>query len=272
MSEPSRFPDAPADFDVEAAVRVEQRGAARWITLDRPTALNALNAPMLERMSHAVESAQADEAVRVVVLTGTGPAFSAGADMESLRVAPQHPQATMDGAHRLVRAVVSVDVPVVAAVNGVAAGVACSAALAADLVVAAESAAFLLPFTRLGLMTDGGSSASIVAAIGRARTMRMALLGEPLPAADALAAGLITHLAPDAELESLVTSLAERLAAGPALAQTAIKRAVNATALPAFEQALDRESSGQQALFRTRDFGEGLAAFAERRRPVFRGE
>src|SRR6201999_3386714 len=101
---------------------------------------------------------------------------------------------TMDGANRVVRAVVSCPVPVLAAVNGIAAGVACSAALASDIIVAAESAAFLLPFSRIGLMTDGGSSYTVAASVGRARAMRMALLGEPLPATSALEAGLVTHV------------------------------------------------------------------------------
>ncbi len=118
----------------------------------------------------------------------------------------------MDGANRVIRAVVGLDKPVLAAVNGIAAGVACSAALVSDIIVAAESAAFLLPFSRIGLMTDGGSSATVAASIGRARAMRMALLGEPLSAADALACGLITHVAPDDEFPALVARLARRLA------------------------------------------------------------
>jgi enoyl-CoA hydratase len=178
----------------------------------------------------------------------------------------------MDGANRLVRAVVGCPLPVVAAVNGVAAGVACSAALAADIIVAAESASFLLPFSRIGLMTDGGSSASVAASIGRARAMRMALLGEPLPATDAYDAGLITHVAPDASYPDLVATLARRLAAGPPLALAGIKKAINAATLPHLEDALAREHSGQRALFTTRDFSEGLRAFGDGRKPVFRGD
>ncbi len=242
------------------------------LTFDRPDSLNAVTGPMMERLATELEGVAARDDVRVVVVTGTGPAFSAGADMDTLRLAPQHPVETMDGANRVVRAVVGCPVPVIAAVNGIAAGVACGAALASDLIVAAESAAFLLPFSRIGLMTDGGSSATVAASVGRARAMRMALLGEPLPAAAAYEAGLITHLAPDDELADLVGTLARRLAAGPPIAPAGIKKAVNAATLPHLEAALDREHSGQRALFTTRDFTEGLDAFAERRRPEFRGE
>ncbi|MGY2702287.1 enoyl-CoA hydratase [Nocardioides sp. HB32] len=242
------------------------------LTFARPEALNAVTGPMMARLADELEGVRAREDVRVVVITGTGAAFSAGADMAALRLAPAHPVETMDGANRVIRAVVGCPLPVLAAVNGVAAGVACSAALASDIIVAAESAAFLLPFSRIGLMTDGGSSATVAASIGRARTMRMALLGEPLPASAALDAGLVTHVVPDDELPALVARLAGRLAAGPPIALAGIKKAVNAATLSGLEAALDREHSGQRALFTTRDFTEGLDAFADGRRPVFRGE
>ena len=243
-----------------------------WLTFDRPEVLKAVDGEMMVALAEQLEGARARDDVRVVVITGTGAGFSAGADMASLRLAPEHPVETMDGANRVIRAVVGLDKPVLAAVNGIAAGVACSAALVSDIIVAAESAAFLLPFARIGLMTDGGSSATVPASIGRARAMRMALLGEPMTAREALECGLITHVAPDEEFPALVAKLARRLVAGPAIAQSGIKKAINAATLPHLEDALDREHTGQRALFRTQDFTEGLDAFAAGRKPVFRGE
>ncbi len=242
------------------------------LTINRPKVLNALDAATMIALAEALEGARSRDDVRVVVLTGTGTGFSAGADLASLHLAPRHPVETMDSANRVIRAVVGLDRPVLAAVNGIAAGVACSAALASDIIVAAESAAFLLPFARLGLMTDGGSSASVAASIGRARAMRLALLGEPLAAREAYECGLITHVAPDDGFAELVARLARRLAAGPPIAQAGIKKAINAATLPHLQTALDLEHSGQRALFTTRDFAEGLAAYAEGREPAFRGE
>jgi len=251
---------------------VELRDTVLWLTFNRPEVLNAVSGEMMSTLAAELEGARARDDVRVVVITGTGSGFSAGADMETLQLAPQFPIETMDGANRVIRAVVGCPKPVLAAVNGIAAGVACSAALASDVIVAAESSAFLLPFTKVGLMTDGGASLTVAASIGRARAMRMALLAEPLSAREALDCGLITHVAPDESFVATVERLAHRLASGPAIAQAGIKKAINAATLGDLEAALSREHSGQRALFTTADFGEGVAAFLDGRKPEFRGE
>jgi enoyl-CoA hydratase len=177
----------------------------------------------------------------------------------------------LDRANRVTRALVALDKPVVASVGGVAAGVGCSMALACDLAVAAESASFLLAFSRIGLMPDGGATATVAASVGRARAMRMALLGERLPAHAAYDAGLVSHVVADDELDATVDGLAARLAAGPPLSYAATKKAVNAATLGQLDEALERERTGQTILLRTDDVAEGMRAFGEKRRPRFTG-
>lgn len=254
-----------ADLDI----RVED--AVLWLTLDRPEVFNALTGEMADRLAELLEEATARDDVRVVVLTGTGPAFSTGADISGDAAREELDGSALDRANRIIRAIVRLDKPVVAAVNGIAAGVGCSAALAADIVVATESAAFLLAFARVGLMPDGGATATVAASIGRARAMRMGLLAEPLSAQEAYDAGLVTHVASDADFPDTVARIVRRLAAGPPLALAATKRAVNAATLAGLDPALEREKVGQTLLLRTDDAAEGVAAFRDKRRPVFRG-
>jgi enoyl-CoA hydratase len=251
-------------------VRVED--GVLWLTLDRPQVFNALSAEMADDLARLVEEATARDDVRVVVMTGTGPAFSTGADISGENAHENFDVTALDRANRIIRAITRLDKPVVAGVNGVAAGVGCSAALAADIVVAAESASFLLAFSRIGLMPDGGATATVAASIGRARAMRMALLAEPLTAREAYDAGLVTHVAPDEEFPDLLAKIVRRLAAGPPLALAASKKAINAATLQQLDSALERERAGQAVLLRTADVAEGMRAFGERRRPDFHGE
>jgi enoyl-CoA hydratase len=246
-------------------------GGGLWLTFNRPEVFNAFSSELSVAVAERLEDAASNDAVRVVVLTGAGAAFSAGADISGEDAHERFDVRSLDAANRIIRAVVGCPKPVVAAVNGVAAGVGCSTALAADLVVATESATFLLAFARIGLMPDGGTSATVAAAIGRPRAMRMALLGEALSAREAYGAGLVSHLATDEEFPLVVDQVVGRLARGAPLAQAATKKAVNAATLDALEPALERERTGQTILLRTHDAAEGMRAFGERRRPDFRG-
>jgi enoyl-CoA hydratase len=252
-------------FDVRLA------GGVLRLTMDRPEHLNAMTGEMADRAAEELEGAAARDDVRVVLLTGTGAAFSSGADLSGADAHENFDVTALDRANRIIRGIVMLDKPVVAAVNGVAAGVGCSAALACDLAVAKESALFLLAFSRIGLMPDGGATATVAAAVGRARAMRMALLGEGISGREAYDAGLVSHVTADDEFEETVEKLVRRLAAGPPLAYAATKKAVNAVTLAHLDAALERERTGQTILLRTEDVAEGMRAFGEKRRPVFRG-
>ncbi|WP_372736244.1 enoyl-CoA hydratase [Nocardioides sp.] len=252
-------------------MRVDLADGVLTLTFNRPEVLNALSGPMAITLAEQLERAHADDAVRMVVLTGSGGSFSAGADISGEEAIENFDVRALDAANRMVRAVVGCSKPVLAAVDGVAAGVGCSIALAADVIVASESALFLLAFSRIGLMTDGGTSATVAAAIGRPRAMRMALLAEPLTGHEAYDAGLVTHVATPEDFPGIVSTLTRRLASGPPLAYAAAKKAINAATLDQLEQALERERTGQTILLRTSDAAEGMRAFGEKRKPEFRG-
>jgi enoyl-CoA hydratase len=169
----------------------------------------------------------------------------------------------------VVRAITALPRPVVAVIQGPAAGVGVSLALACDLVLASDKAFFMLAFTKIGLMPDGGASALIAAAIGRMRAMRMALLAERLPAADALAAGLVSAVYPADDFEAEVDKVVSGLLSGPAVAFGKTKDAINAATLSELEAALQRELAGQSVLLKSPDFREGATAFQERRTANF---
>ncbi len=240
-------------------------GGVLRIRLDRPEKLNAVNTPMLQELRARIDDG-ADDSVRVVTLTGAGRAFCAGGDLTG---------AETDGAalaaNDVVQAIVALPKPVIAGVRGAAVGFGCPLALACDLVVAERSAYFQLAFTRVGLMLDGGASALLPAAIGRARAGRMALLAEKISAATAFEWGMISHLVNDDDFDAQLESLTQALATGPTLSYSGIKRALAASTLAGLSHAQALEAEGQEALTSTADFREGVRAFVSRRAPKFRG-
>ncbi|MEZ0075379.1 enoyl-CoA hydratase [Planotetraspora sp. GP83] len=259
-------------MSIRSDLLVERLDPVLRVTFNRPDTLNALTPEMLHAAADAVEAGGGDPDLRAVVITGAGRAFSSGADL-SVRADPSYKggSGTLDGVNRLVRALREVPKPVLAAVNGPAVGGGCSVALAADVILARESAYFLLAFANVGLMPDGGASVLVPNAIGRARAARIAMLAERVPAPLAADWGLITHVVPDETFDSEVEQLAARLAQGPTVAYAQTKHALNAATLGQLEQAFAIEMAGQTMLTGTADFAEGVAAFLQKRKPGFSG-
>ena len=240
------------------------------VTIDRPDSLNSVTTPVLTGIADAMESAATDPRVQVVRFGGAGRGFCSGASMSADDVANGGPGTEIIAeANRAIRAIVALPRPVVAVVHGPAAGVGVSLALACDLVLASDKAFFMLAFTQVGLMPDGGASALVAASIGRTRAMRMALLAERLPAAEALSAGLATAVYPVENFDAEVDKVIAKLVAGPAVAYAKTKDSINAATLTELDAALEREFHGQSALLRSHDFVEGATAFQQRRAPNF---
>jgi len=221
-------------------------------------------------MADAMERAVTDPRVKVVRLGGACRGFSSGAGMGADDVSGSGLGTDIIvEANRAIRAIAALPRPVVAVVQGPAAGVGVSLALACDLVLASDKAFFMLAFTKVGLMPDGGASALVAAAIGRIRAMRMALLAERLPASEALACGLVSAVYPADDFEAEVDRVLAGLLSGPMVAFAKTKEAINAATLTELDPALERELQGQAVLLRSHDFIEGATAFQQRRTPNF---
>jgi 2-(1,2-epoxy-1,2-dihydrophenyl)acetyl-CoA isomerase len=260
-------------------VDVRREGAAATVELNRPDTLNAWNAQLGHDLLAAVTAVAEDDDVRAVVITGAGRAFSAGADLRDLsgreeRTPEGHPdvrRVLTERYHPIITTIRTMPKPVVAAVNGPAVGIGLSLALASDLIVAKESAYFLLAFVNIGLVPDGGSSLFVPTRIGFARAMEMAMLGERIPAPRALEWGLVNRVVADDAFAGEVAALRDRLATGPTRSYAGSKRQLNAWLYARMEEQLELEADIQGEMAGSPDFYEGVAAFVEKRPPAFGG-
>ena len=257
--------------------RGASNGAELRIELNRPDRMNAWDRQLGVDLLSTIEEATDDESVRAVTITGAGRAFSAGADLKAgFEPSPQgHPDVESrlrEIYHPIIAGIRRMPKPVLAAVNGPAAGIGCSLALACDLIVARESAYLLLAFVNIGLVPDGGSSLLVPSRVGFARAAEMAMLGERVAARQAQEWGLINRVVADDAFDAEVDALAERLATGPTTSYAGTKRQLNAWLYSRMEEQLELEASIQQEAAASGDFAEGVQAFLERRPARFSGQ
>ncbi len=250
-------------------------GIAR-LTLNRPDRLNSFNDAMHAEVRDALALLAIDESVRVLVLTGAGRGFCAGQDLGDRAVAPGDAGidlgASIERNYKpLVLALRALPMPVLAAVNGVAAGAGANLALACDIVVAARSASFIQAFCKIGLIPDSGGTYFLPRLVGDARAMGLALLGDKLPAGDAAAWGLIWRCVDDDAFAAEIDALAQKLALAPTRALAAIKSVLRASPANTLHAQLDLERDVQRDLGRSADYAEGVAAFLAKRPPAFSG-
>ena len=252
----------------------EVHNSVARLTLNRADKLNSFNVAMHLEVRDALEKTLNDPAARVLILTGAGRGFCAGQDLGDRAVSGGEVdlgESVEKYYGPLVRGLRALPMPVIAAVNGVAAGAGAQIALACDIVIATKSASFIEPFCKLGLIPDTGGTYFLPRLVGTARAMGISMLGEKIPAEQAAAWGLIWRAVDDAEFTKTVDAIAAQLAAGPTRGMARIKEAIYASAGNRFEQQLELERDLMRELGRSRDYHEGVAAFLEKRAPKFEG-
>ncbi|MFF3020196.1 enoyl-CoA hydratase/isomerase family protein [Streptomyces sp. NPDC057939] len=261
-------------------IRHRIENSVSWITLNRPEAMNALTWEQRERVIALLTDASADPAVRAVVISATGKGFCAGADLRGSstgptaggdRIAGDVSRMIRLGAQRLITAVLDCEKPVIAAVNGTAAGIGAHLALACDLVIAAEQARFIEVFVRRGLVPDGGGAYLLPRLLGPQKAKELMFFGDAVPAEDAARLGLVNKVVPADELQETARAWAERLAQGPTRALALTKQLVNASLDGDRATALAAEATAQELNMTTADANEGVASFVERRTPKYLG-
>ncbi len=257
--------------DTASVLLSEQDGAVLTLTLNRPEALNALNAELRRGLLAALKAASRDEGVRAVVLTGAGRGFCAGADLRGGGGEREFRRVLTDEYNPLVQAMRDLPKPIVASVNGAAAGAGMSLALACDLVVAAEDVRFVPAFHRIGLVPDSALARTLVRALGRHRAFEILMGERHLHAEEAHELGLVAAVVPAGSLAQTARDLAQRLASGPTRGIGLTKRLLNAAEDASLAEALAAEAALQELAGRTDDHAEGVRAFGEKRDPSFSG-
>ncbi|HEX3862006.1 MAG TPA: enoyl-CoA hydratase-related protein [Stellaceae bacterium] len=253
-------------------VLVENHPGYRLITLNRPARLNALTVEMADALGAALDAAEADAGCRAIVITGAGRGFCAGQDLTAIAdAAPAEIARLLDHYNPLIRKLHDLPLPVVCAVNGVAAGAGANLALACDIVLAAQSASFVQAFARIGLIPDCGGTWFLPRLVGMARARALAMLAEPVPAEQAAGWGMIWRAVPDDRLMPEAHTLAARLAAQATIGLALTRQALDAAETRDLAGQLDRERDLQETAAATPDHAEGLRAFFEKRQPVFTG-
>lgn len=257
-------------------IQYSLEGGIARITLNRPERLNSFNDAMHEEVRRALDNVRTETSTRVLLLTGTGRGFCAGQDLSDSSVAPGETPvdlgATIERNYKpLILTLRSLPLPVVCAVNGVAAGAGANLALACDLVIAARSASFIQAFTKIGLVPDSGGTYFLPRLVGTARALGLAMLGDKVSAEQAAQWGMIWQCVDDGALSSVVDKLLAQLAQAPTRGLAAIKQAIYASAENALPAQLDLERDLQRMLGVTDDYREGVAAFGEKRTPRFTG-
>jgi 2-(1,2-epoxy-1,2-dihydrophenyl)acetyl-CoA isomerase len=263
--------------DTPPVLLVENDGAVRTLRLNRPDVLNAFNDELLAAMLAESKNAAKDDAVRCLVIAAAGRAFCSGQDLDTVRERMNDPNAPELGVHirkyynPITLTLRTMEKPVIAAVNGVAAGAGCSLALACDLRIAAASASFVEVFINVGLVPDTGSTYTLPRLVGMARAMEMAFTGRKVTSEEALSIGLINQLVPDQDLDAATRKLASKLASLPTKGIGLTKRAFNRSWTNELEAQLEYEAALQTTAGQTADHHEGVTAFLEKRKPEFKG-